>query len=133
MTRLLIDTGALLAMMLTGDRHHPQAARFVRDQPHARFLLTNLVLAEVVTRLRARAGARPAAGAGRKLLESARYEVLFADESLIRGGLARLEQFQDKRLSLTDCVSFEVMDRFRLPAAFAFDRDFRDCGYRMVP
>lgn len=133
MTRLFIDTGALLAMMLSGDRHHGDAVRFLRDQPHARFLLTNLVLAEVVTRLRVRADARTAAGAGRKLLDSARYEVLFADEPLIKGGLARIEQFQDKRLSLTDSVSFEVMDRFRLPAAFAFDRDFRDCGYRMVP
>ena len=47
--------------------------------------------------------------------------------------LTRMEQFHDKRLSLTDCVSFELMDRFRLPAAFTFDRDFRDCGYRMLP
>ena len=30
-------------------------------------------------------------------------------------------------------VSFEVMDRLALPAAFTFDRNFRDCGYRMVP
>jgi len=66
--------------------------------------------------------------ADRKLLESGRYEVLFADEPLIRGGLARLEQFQGKRLSLTDCVSFEVMERFRLPAAFAFDRDSATAG-----
>jgi predicted nucleic acid-binding protein len=44
-----------------------------------------------------------------------------------------MEQFSDKVLSLTDCVSFEVMDRLALPEAFAFDRDFRDCGYQMVP
>lgn len=51
----------------------------------------------------------------------------------MRAALDRLERFHDKRLSLTDCVSFELMDRFGLEAAFTFDRDFRDCGYRMVP
>lgn len=130
---LLADTSALLALMLADDRHHAAAARFVRNQPPPRFLVTNLILAEVVTRLRARAGASKAAEAGRRLLASARYEVLFVDEGLTQSGLARLEQFADKRLSLTDCVSFEVMDHFRLPAAFAFDSDFRDCGYRMLP
>jgi predicted nucleic acid-binding protein len=39
----------------------------------------------------------------------------------------------DKRLSLTDCASFELMARLRLDSAFSFDRDFRDCGFQMVP
>lgn len=131
--KVLVDTGALLALMLAQDRHHAAAARFVRDQPRTRFLLTNLTLAELVTRLRARAGVARAVDVGRKLLQSTRYEVVFVDAALTNSALARMEQFDDKRLSLTDCVSFEVMDRFGLPAAFAFDRDFRDCGYRMVP
>jgi predicted nucleic acid-binding protein len=44
-----------------------------------------------------------------------------------------MARFSDKRLSLTDCASFELMERLRLEAAFTFDRDFRDCGLRMVP
>jgi predicted nucleic acid-binding protein len=131
--KVLVDTGALLALMLAQDRHHAAAARFVRDQPQTRFLLTNLILTELVTRLRVRVNAARAADAGRKLLQSTRYEVVFVDPALTSSGLARMEQFGDKGLSLTDCVSFEVMDRFALPAAFTFDRDFRDCGYRMLP
>jgi uncharacterized protein len=131
--KLLADTGALLALLLEDDRHHVVARRFIRSRPWPGFLLSNLVLAEYATRLRAEAGAGKAAEASRALLASRRYEVLFVDEPLMNAALARLEQFHDKRLSLTDCVSFELMDRFRLPAAFTFDRDFRDCGYRMVP
>lgn len=131
--KLLADTGALIALVRPGDRHHAAAERFVRSRPHPAFLLTNLILNELVTRLRALDGASRAADAGRRFLASHRYEVLFVDEPLIQASLARLEQFHDKALSLTDCVSFEVMDRFRLPAAFTFDRDFRDCGYRMLP
>jgi predicted nucleic acid-binding protein len=44
-----------------------------------------------------------------------------------------MSRFADKRLSLTDCASFELMDRLGLEGAFAFDPDFRDCGYRMLP
>jgi predicted nucleic acid-binding protein len=131
--KLLVDSGALLALMMTRDQHHAAAAQFVRQHPRVRFLLTNLILNEVITRLRARTDAARAADAGRKLLASARYDVVFVDAAMTSAAFDRMQQFADKRLSLTDCVSFEVMDRFALPAAFAFDQDFRDCGYRMLP
>jgi predicted nucleic acid-binding protein len=86
-----------------------------------------------VTRLRARAGAPEAVAAGRSLLEARRYEVVFVDPPLMSAALARMAQFDDKRLSLTVCVSFELMDRLGLTTAFAFDDDFRACGYAMVP
>lgn len=131
--RLLADTGALLAYLLKNDEHHRDALAFVRQHPEARFVVTSLILSELVTRLRARAGAAKAAAAGRSLLDSRRYSVVFVDAPLVRSALARMEQFHDKPLSLTDCASFELIDRLGLDGAFAFDRDFRDCGYRMVP
>jgi predicted nucleic acid-binding protein len=44
-----------------------------------------------------------------------------------------MERFRDRRLSLTDGASFELMERLGLESAFAFDTDFRDRGYRGVP
>lgn len=131
--KMLVDTSALLAFLLKDDRHHRAAVEFVRQQPARRFVLTNLVLSEVVTRMRARADAGRAAAAGRSLLDAQRYEVVFVDAPLMRSALARLEQFDDKRLSVTDCASFELMDRLGLGAAFTFDADFRHCGYEMRP
>jgi predicted nucleic acid-binding protein len=130
---MLVDTGALLALTLKRDQYHVHAVAFARLHPHTRFVLTDLILAETVTRLRVRADARLAARAGRSLLASRRYEVLFVDAPLLTSALARLEQYDDKRLSVTDCASFEVMDRLGLTTAFAFDRDFPDCGYQIVP
>jgi len=131
--KLLADTSALLALVLRDDRHHAAAAAVVREGPQIRFVLTELILAEVVTRVRARADADRAVAVGRSFLESRRYELVLSDTALLHGALVRLARFADKRLSLTDCVSFELIERLDLAGAFSFDRDFRDCGYRMVP
>lgn len=130
---MFVDTGPLLALLTRRDQHHAAAVAFVRSNPGIRFVMTDLILSEVVTRARARGSAAAAAAAGRDYLASRRFEVLFVDAPIVSSSLARLEQFADKRLSLTDCVSFEVMDRLGLRRAFTFDRDFRDCGYDVVP
>jgi predicted nucleic acid-binding protein len=122
-----------VALFVQTDRCHPAAAEFLRSHPGARFVLTELVLAETVTLLRLRAGAGRAAAVARDLLKSRRYEIIFADAELIEGALGRLERFADKRLSLADCVSFETIERLGLDGAFTFDRDFRDCGFTAVP
>jgi predicted nucleic acid-binding protein len=106
---------------------------FVRAAPQARFVLTELILGEVVTRVRARAGAERAIGVARGILDSRRSEIIFAEAGLIDEALDPLGRFADKRLSLTDGASFALIDRLRLSGAFAFDQDFRACGYRMVP
>ena len=131
--KVLVDTSALLALAFPDDRHHAAAVAFVRAHPQARLVLTELILAEVATRIRARAGAPRAVAVARSLFDSRRYELLFVDSDLMRAGLDLMARFGDKRLSLTDCTSFELMDRLGLDSAFAFDTDFRDCGYRMVP
>src|SRR5206468_11440977 len=99
----------------------------------ARFLLTDLVLSEFATRLRAQSSADRAADAIDRLLASRRYELVFVDSDVLRGALDHLRRFADKRLSLADCASFAVMDRLQVKDAFTFDRDFRDCGFGMVP
>jgi predicted nucleic acid-binding protein len=96
-------------------------------------VLTELILAELATRLRVRAGAEQAVEVARDVLRSDRYQLVFTDPELLDGGLAKMTRFRDKRLSLTDCVSFELMEKLGLRAAFTFDRDFRDCGFEMVP
>ena len=65
--KLLADTSGLLALFLRGDAHHAAAARWLKQTPEARFLMTDLVLGETVTRLAARAGPARAVAAADSL------------------------------------------------------------------
>jgi predicted nucleic acid-binding protein len=131
--KLLVDTGALLALAIRNDRHHAAAVSFLKSLPHVRFVLTDLVLAELATRLRARAGAAKTVGLVRDLLNSRRYEVVFVDRTLLEAAVGKMERYEDKALSLPECASFALMDQLGLDTAFAFDSDFRACGYRILP
>lgn len=131
--KLLADTGALLALFNPRDEFHKPASRFVRQSPSIRFVVTELIVSETVTRLRVRTDAVHAADVGAALMKSTRYEVLFVDAPLFEAGLADLRRFADKRLSLVDAVSFAVIRSLALDGSFTFDRDFRDCGFRVYP
>lgn len=131
--KLLADTSALLALLWDDDERHSSAVDFRRKNPQARFVLTELIVAELATRGRVKVGARSAVDFTRDLLRSSRHELVLIDLELLQGALVRMERYGDKRVSLTDCASFELMERLGLDAAFTFDRDFRDCGFRMVP
>ena len=131
--KLLADTSALIALFLPDERNHRRAADVGRRRPEPQFVLTELILGELATRLRVLAGVHRAAAIANDVLRSSRYQLVFTDRELLHGGLEKMARFSDKRLSLTDCVSLDLMEKLGLPAAFTFDRDFRDCGYETVP
>jgi predicted nucleic acid-binding protein len=131
--KLFADTSALLALILADDQNHAAAAAHVAAHPSHRYVLTDLVLAEMATRLRARAGAARAVEVTRSLLSGRRYELIFVDREILDGALDRMARFSDRRLSLCDCASFDTIERLGLWGAFTFDRDFRDCGFSTVP
>jgi len=44
-----------------------------------------------------------------------------------------MARYADKPAEPDGLRQLELMDRFGLTTAFSFDRDFRDCGYQMLP
>jgi predicted nucleic acid-binding protein len=57
----------------------------------------------------------------------------WVSESLHRKGLERLLREDRRRLSLVDCVSFEMMRAHGLREAVALDRQFAEAGFRVLP
>jgi len=132
---LFVDTSAWVALLHRPDQAHRHAAELWPGIRSARRLLvtTNLVLAETHATLMRRIG--PTAGLSflDRMTDHRFHRVVWADAELTFGATDRwLRQHSDKRFSLTDAVSFEVMDQEGIAEAFAFDRDFERAGFRLL-
>jgi len=117
------------------DHMHQRAVAVWRELQQARRdpFTTSLVIAEshglITRRLGIEAGLRflDALAGGRA------RQVVWVDEELAWSAVDHwLRRHRDKTFSLTDAVSFEVMEREGLREAFTFDLDFERAGFRCL-
>ena len=59
-------------------------------------------------------------------------EIVWVGESIHALGAARARQARERRLSLTDCISFEVMLSEHCTEAIADDEYFRKAGFSLA-
>jgi predicted nucleic acid-binding protein len=133
---VFVDSSAYYAAAVTRDEYHPAAratlSQFERE--HGHFFTTRYVLAETHALIVARR--RDSALALRVLsgIETSRSTTVVpmteADEQRAR---TILEQYQDHLFSLTDALSFAVMERLNIAYAFTFDGDFAEFGVSIIP
>jgi predicted nucleic acid-binding protein len=135
MNPVFVDTGYLLALEIANDQHHQAAVqhwqRIVTTIPP--LVTTSYVFDEVVTFFNSRGHHAKAVQIGNDLLRSASLQLIHVDERLFYEGWTYLQQHQDKDYSLTDCISFVVMQRLSISTAFAFDSHFAQAGFTKVP
>ena len=130
-TSIFIDTSAFYALADRTDRLHSSAVRFV--EANERLLVTsNFVVHETVTLIRMRPGHAAAAAFGRRLLHEDLAPVIQIPTRDELKAWLLFQRHSDKRFSFVDCTSFALMKRLGIPAAFAFDEDFRQFGQWIV-
>jgi len=133
--RVLIDTGALLALSHTRDQHHQRAVGIARRHRSngGTFVGTTLVLSEFYSHLLYLRDAVVARSALRHLLEDPIQEWVEVGPDLVGDATSNwLARFVDQRFSLVDAVSFEVMRRENVTSAFAFDHHFEVAGFALL-
>ena len=133
--RVLADTGALLAVAYRRDQNHLRAVDIGHRHLAAggRFVSTTLVLAELHAQVLFRRGPGEARVLIAELLADPVYEWVDVPGNLASDAISDwLERFADRRFTLCDAVSFEVMRRQRLTTAFAFDEDFLTAGFEVL-
>ena len=59
--------------------------------------------------------------------------MVHVNESLLMEAWYYFERHNDKRYSLTDCISFIVMLKYNIRTAYAFDRNFVQAGFSIEP
>ncbi|HTR79518.1 MAG TPA: hypothetical protein VMH39_15475 [Gemmatimonadaceae bacterium] len=135
MNRAAVDTGALLAIASSRDQYHRHAmatAAWFR-QSGGRWVGSTLVLAELHGHLLQRLDAPRARRVVAALLDDRAFEWHDASVDLVRTAVERwIIRFADQRFSLTDAVTFELMDRERLDHAFAYDQHFVTAGFQLL-
>lgn len=70
---------------------------------------------------------------GERLLASPSVRLVHVDEDLFGAAWTYFRRRDDKRFSLTDCVSFVLMERLGVESALAFDTHFVQAGFRTLP
>ena len=135
MTPTFVDTGYLVALEAADDQHHAAALRhwhaFMQTRPQ--LVTTSFVLDEVATFFNSRGRHAKAVEIGERVLGSPSVQLIHVDEDLFAAAWSYFRRRGDKRFSLTDCVSFVLMQRLGIEAALAFDAHFAQAGFRTLP
>ena len=131
--QILIDTGAYFALSDTTDANH-ERANGIRQRllaEHWQLFTTNFIVAETHALMLTRLGYRFAL---RFLndIEQSSTRIVRATPNDEQRARAIIRQYDDKRFSHTDAVSFAVMERLGIPQAFAFDRNFGQYGLQVL-
>lgn len=133
--RAFVDTSALLALSHARDQYHKKAIAIAREHHSGggSYVSSTLVLSEFYTHLLYLRGPTAATAALTHLLDDPAHEWHSVSADLVSDARSRwLARFADRRLSLVDAVSFEIMSRETLRNAFAFDRHFETAGYALL-
>lgn len=130
---VFIDTSAFYAALYAGDDYHQAAtATWARLAEQDETLITsNYVIVETFALAGRRLGFDAVRGFQTTMVPVLR--VHWVDASVHERAVAALLTAGERRLSLVDCVSFEVMRQLSLDTAFAFDAHFVQQGFRCVP
>lgn len=125
----LLDTSALYAVLDRDDENHEAAARVWEDllAADARLMTHNYVVLELTALLQHRIGMEAVRDLVVEVLPVC--TVQWVTEAIHAAALHYLLATGKRRLSLTDCVSFELMRRNRCDRAFAFDPHFDQQGF----
>lgn len=134
MTNLFADTVYLIALISPRDSLFNRANDLSQTLFDARIFTTDLVLAEV---LNSCAESRPGmrSSAAEFVLElrlNASATVVPATSEWFDSALNLYRHRPDKGWSFTDCLSFLVMERYRIKDALTSDHHFEQAGFKAL-
>jgi predicted nucleic acid-binding protein len=130
---IFVDTSAFYAVLDRGDENHASARetwlRLLREE-HT-LVTTNYILVETCALLQNRIGI-PALRTFHEDVAPLLRVVWVAEDRHASGVEAALAASR-KRLSVVECVAFQVMRESAVDTAFSFDRHFAEQGFTVIP
>lgn len=126
-----VDTSALYALLDGDDANHSVAMRQFASLRDEVLLTHNYVIVETVALVQRRLGLDVLARFVRDV--SPVLRVLWVDEAVHDRGVTDVLSSGRRTVSLVDRTSFAMMRREAVDVAFAFDEDFLNEGFSLVP
>jgi predicted nucleic acid-binding protein len=132
-SNVFVDTSAFYAVLDQDDDNHRKAASTWADiiGQSCGLVTSNYVILETLALLQSRIGIEAVRVFQNDVVPLVRIE--FVTPELHSNGIAALLAASKRKLSLVDCISFEIVRSLGLEAVFAFDSHFRTYGFRMLP
>lgn len=132
--QVFVDTAAWITLFDPSDSLAAAARQVLQTLHQARrpLLTSEFILLEVTA-----AFAAPAFRSGIIMFINGLYRlpaltVEAASQSWYQAGWSLYQQRLDKAWSLTDCISFAMMQQYALTDAFTSDRHFEQAGFRRL-
>ena len=126
-----MDSFYLLALISPRDAAHHRAVGWAKV-PNRRLITTDWVLTEVADALSSPASRVTCSQFLGEFRQSPRVEVLPATRDLFESGWKLYIARPDKDWSLTDCISFIVMERRGCSESLTGDHHFTQAGFRAL-
>ena len=129
---VFVDTSAFFALLAGNDEMHGQAGRnfayFAEND--VQLVTSSYVLVETLALLQNRIGLEAVSDFQLKFLPL--LEVIWVDAEWHARALQRLLTHGKRKLSLVDCLSFEIMESLDIKQAFSFDKHFKEYGFDLA-
>jgi hypothetical protein len=135
MRRIFVDASAWIALHNRRDQHHAAAVRAFRDLTGTavRLVATDYVVDEALTHIRLWGGHGAAVRFGEVVRNHPLVDWVDVDATVWAAAWEIFVRYDDKDFTFTDCTSFAVMRQRTLRDAFAFDQNFAQMGFRLLP
>jgi predicted nucleic acid-binding protein len=121
--QILVDSGALLAMVDSRDQYASAARAFLRESD-ALYLVPDTVFSEAMTLVKSRVGAAGAVSVGSRVQESTRFRLFYLEPEDHQATWRIFAHYLDKEWSYVDCSILALAQRMNITEVFAFDQHF---------
>lgn len=124
------DTSYYIALLVREDDRHEVAVHWSRKA--RRIVLTDCVTVELGSALARSRWRTLLPKLARELRSDPFVEIVPLSQTLLNAGLALYGERPDKEWSLTDCISFLVMEERSLSEALTTDHHFEQAGFKAL-
>lgn len=128
---IFVDTSFLLAVLNPRDTLHPRAQAWAVAIAEP-LLVTEYVVWEMVNGLSMPTDRPKAHLAVKEIQMAPDWEWMPASNALFVRGMQLHCERNDKAWSLTDCISFQVMQQRNIRRALTYDHHFEQAGYEAL-